>query len=86
MAGIEAGLWNVAGGNHQIPQALLERSEAKLIKGEVVVENIIQLKFKHFSLCQHKNYTFCITYSDILAKLIKWEVIVLNTINPLYAG
>ncbi|KAL4225246.1 Prenylcysteine oxidase 1 [Mactra antiquata] len=35
MAGVEPGLWNVVGGNQLVPQGLLKKSQANLIKGEV---------------------------------------------------
>lgn len=35
MAGVEPGLWNVVGGNHQVPMGLLWESGANLVRGKV---------------------------------------------------
>jgi len=35
MAGVEPGLWNVVGGNHQVPLGLVKESGANLIRGKV---------------------------------------------------
>ncbi|XP_045176896.2 prenylcysteine oxidase 1-like [Mercenaria mercenaria] len=40
MAGVERGLWNVVGGNHQVPQGLLRKSGANLIRGKVTAVSL----------------------------------------------
>ena len=40
MAGVERGLWNVVGGNQKVPEGLLEKSKANLIKGEVITVSL----------------------------------------------
>lgn len=35
IAGVEPGLWNVVGGNQKVPQGLLGKSGANLIRGKV---------------------------------------------------
>lgn len=42
LAGVEPGLWNVAGGNHQVPQGLLRKSNANLIRGTVTKISVSQ--------------------------------------------
>lgn len=63
LAGVEPGLWNVVGGNYQVPQGLLKKAGANLIKGKVNIETFMgsaQLSFLHCRMEPGQSVLFCL--------------------------
>lgn len=81
LAGAEPGLWNVIGGNHKVPQGLLQKSGAKLIRGKVTT---ISLTSEGSPPVYQIDYLPSKSTSDNDLKSKEYDIVILAT--PLYNG